>query len=95
VELGIRLALGAERADIVRLVLRQGLMLAITGIATGLVTALLLTRLMSSLLYKVATRDLQTFLLMPLVFLGIALLASYLPARRALQVSPVEALRGN
>lgn len=95
VELGIRLALGAERADIVRLVLRQGLMLAITGVVIGLFTALLLTKLMSSLLYKTGTRDLETFVLMPLVFLGIALLASYLPARRATQVNPVEALRGN
>ena len=95
VELGIRLALGAERANLVRLVLHQGLMLAAAGIAIGLVSGLMLARLMSSLLYKVSTRDLVTFALAPLLFLGIASLASYLPARRATKVDPVEVLRGN
>jgi putative ABC transport system permease protein len=92
-EFGIRLALGAEQADVLRLVVRHGLMLAIAGIAIGLVAALLLTRLMASMLYRVGTLDLTTFLLTPLVFLGIALLASYVPARRATKVQPVEALK--
>lgn len=92
-EFGIRLALGAEHRTILRLVVRQGLLLAISGIALGLVAALLLTRLMSTMLYKVGTLDLLTFLLAPLVFLGIALLASYLPARRATKVNPLEALK--
>jgi putative ABC transport system permease protein len=92
-EFGIRLALGAERADILRLVVRQGLILAITGIAIGLVAALFFTSLMSSLLYKVAARDPATFILTPLLFVGVALLASYLPARRATKVNPMEALR--
>jgi len=92
-ELGIRLALGAEQRDILRMVLRQGLILAAAGIVTGLVACLFLTRLMSSLLYKTGTHDLITFALTPLLFLVIAFLASYLPARRATKVSPIEALR--
>ena len=92
-EFGIRLALGAERMDILRMVVRQGLLLATAGIAVGLVVALLLTRLMSSMLYRVGTHDLTTFVLTPLVFLCIALLASYLPAERATKVDPIEALK--
>jgi putative ABC transport system permease protein len=95
VELGIRLALGAERKDIVRLVLRQGLVLVGAGIVIGLVAAMVMSKLMSSLVYNVGVHDVRTFVFMPLVFLGIALLASYLPARRAMAVDPVEALRGN
>jgi putative ABC transport system permease protein len=94
-ELGIRLALGAERANILLLVVRQGVILAAAGIAIGLISALLLTRLMSSMLYKVGTHDLTTFALAPLAFLGISLLASYLPARRATKVDPAEVLRGS
>ena len=94
-ELGIRLALGAQRADVLRIVVRQGFTLAIAGIAIGLVAALLLTRLMSSMLYKVGPLDLTTFAVAPLVFLSIALLASYLPARGATRVDPIEALRGS
>jgi putative ABC transport system permease protein len=92
-ELGIRLALGAGQSDILRLIVGQGLMLAALGIALGLAAALALTRVMSSLLYKVGAYDLPTFALAPLMFLAIALAASYLPARRATQVPPTEALR--
>jgi putative ABC transport system permease protein len=94
-ELGIRLALGAQRADILRIVVRQGLLLAIAGVALGLIAALLLTRLMSSMLYEISAHDLTTFAVAPLLFLAIALLASFLPARGATKVDPVEALRGN
>jgi putative ABC transport system permease protein len=92
-EFGIRMALGAERSDVLRLVLRQGLSLALIGIAGGLAAALLLTKLAGSLLYKVGARDPATFVLAPIVFLAIALLACYLPARRATKVDPIQALR--
>lgn len=94
-ELGIRMALGAERSRIVGMVLREGLTLAVGGIAIGLLAALLLTKLLGSLLYKTGSRDLETFVLVPLLFLAIALVASYLPARRATKVNPVETLRSN
>ena len=94
VELGIRMALGAERARILRVVLWQGLALTIVGIVIGFLAALVLSKLMSGLVYSVGVRDFWTFVLAPLVFLGIGLLASYLPARRATKVDPVEALRG-
>jgi putative ABC transport system permease protein len=96
-ELGIRLALGAEKSDIFRLVVGQGLTLTLIGISIGLVTALILSWAMSGLLsehlYNVSARDLATFSLAPLAFLAIAVLASYLPARRATKVDPTEALR--
>jgi putative ABC transport system permease protein len=92
-EFGIRLALGAEHADILRMVVRQGLSLAAMGIAIGLLASVLLTRLMSSMLYQVRTRDLATFVFTPALFLCVALFASYVPARRATKVNPVEALK--
>jgi putative ABC transport system permease protein len=94
-ELGIRMALGAKRVDILLLIVRRGFILAAAGIAIGLIAALLLSGLISSLLYKVGARDLTTFALTPIVFLCIALLASYLPARRATMIDPGEALRGS
>jgi hypothetical protein len=92
-ELGIRLALGAEKSDILQLVVRQGVTLAVIGTVIGLAVAVPLTRFISSLLYKVGVWDFATFALSPLLFLLIALFASYLPARRATQVDPTEALR--
>ena len=96
-ELGIRLALGAEKADIVRMVVGYGLKLAVIGIAIGLAVSLALSWTMAStlagLLYKISARDLTTFVLAPVAFLVIALLASYLPARRATEVDPNEVLR--
>jgi putative ABC transport system permease protein len=93
-ELGIRMALGAERGDILRLVVRQGLILAAMGVALGTVGALAATQMMRSMLFNIGPRDVLTFVVAPIAFLGIALLASYLPARRATKVDPMEALRG-
>ncbi len=92
-ELGIRVALGASRREIVSLVLRQGLRLAAIGMAAGLVAALALTRFMAALLYGVGAADPATLAAVALLLGGIALLACYIPARRATAVDPVVALR--
>ena len=92
-ELGIRAALGASRREIVGLVLRQGMLLAAIGIAGGLVAALALTRFMAGLLYGVRPADPATLAAVALLLAGIALLACYIPARRATAVDPVVALR--
>jgi len=92
-ELGIRLALGADRSDILRLVVGDGLKLTLAGIVVGVIVAAFVTPRLSSQLYNVGTRDLTTFVFVPLVFLLVALVASYLPARRATRVHPTEALR--
>jgi ABC-type antimicrobial peptide transport system permease subunit len=92
-ETGIRLALGAGRADIVRLVLRQGLVLALSGTAVGLAASLGLTRLLKSQLYRVSVTDPAVFAGCALLFAAVAALASYLPARRAMRVDPMVALR--
>ena len=92
-ELGIRMALGAAREDVVRMVVMQGMRLALVGGACGMIAALLLTRLMSNLLYGVQSTDPVTFATGALVVCGVALLASYIPARRATRVDPVAALR--
>jgi len=92
-EIGIRLALGAAPSAVLSLVLRQGLALTLLGIAAGLVGALVLTRLVSSLLFGVRPADPLTFFTVPLLLVGVAMLASYLPARRATKVDPLVALR--
>jgi predicted permease len=92
-EMGIRIALGADRNDILRLVLRQGLTMAGAGIAVGLLFSFVLTRLLATLLYRVSATDPFTFIAGPLLFAAVALAASYLPARRATRVDPVLALR--
>jgi predicted permease len=92
-EMGIRRALGARPADIVRLVLRQGLGLTLAGIAAGLAGAFLIGRALESLLFHVSPTDPVIYAGMALLFLAVALIASYLPARRALRVDPVVAIR--
>ena len=92
-EMGIRIALGAGASEILGLVLRQGLTLAALGIAIGLAAALALARLITTLLYHVSPTDPVIYLSAPFIFAAVALLASYLPARRATKVDPVVALR--
>jgi putative ABC transport system permease protein len=92
-EIGIRMALGAERGDIIKLVLRQGVALATTGVGVGLAGAYLVTRLMESLLYGVSATDLSTFGGVAFLLVLVAIIASYIPARRATKVDPIIALR--
>lgn len=92
-EFGVRMAVGAERRDILRLVVRHGFTLALAGIGVGLAAAFALTHLLASMLYRTGGHDPLTFMAAPLIFLAIAVIASYIPARRATRVSPIEALR--
>lgn len=92
-EIGIRMALGAQRGDILKMVVGQGMLLAVIGVVTGLVAAFLLTRVMESLLFGVGARDLATFIGIPLVLAAVAFLSSYIPAKRATRVDPMAALR--
>ena len=92
-EIGIRMALGAQREDVLKLVVSQGLRLTLIGVVTGILGALGVTRFLSSLLYSVKPSDPLTFVVVSLGLVGVALLASYVPARRATKVDPLVALR--
>jgi putative ABC transport system permease protein len=92
-EIGIRMALGAERADVLSAVLKQGIKLVLAGIAIGIAGALALTRMMTSLLHDVSPTDPLTFACISGLLVSVALLASYIPARRAAKVDPMVALR--
>lgn len=92
-EIGIRMALGARMSDVLKLVLRNGMSLALIGAAIGLASAFAVTRVMSNLLFGVAPTDLVTFTAVALVLIAVAFLACYIPARRATRVDPLVALR--
>lgn len=92
-EIGVRVALGAQPGDVIRLVVRSGAMLALAGIAIGLVGAFGVTRVIQSLLVDVSSRDALSFIGVTLFLGAVALLASYVPARRATRVDPLTALR--
>jgi len=89
----VRMALGARREDILGMVLRSGSAMALAGIGIGLLLAFALARLITSLLFQTSASDPPTFSLVPLLLIGVALLACYLPARRATRVDPMVALR--
>ena len=92
-ELGIRLALGAQRGHILSLVVGQSLLLSIAGVGAGICAALALSRFLKNLLFQVSTTDPAIFMGVPCLFVLVALLASYIPARRAARVDPIVALR--
>ena len=92
-EIGIRMALGASAMDVLNLIIRNGMLLVILGVALGLAGAFALTRLMATLLFGVTPTDALTIGVVSLVLIGVALLACFIPARRATRVNPLVALR--
>jgi putative ABC transport system permease protein len=92
-EIGIRVAIGAQRRDVFRMVMGQGMLLAVIGVAFGLVGAFALTRLMTTMLFGVEPNDPATFVTIALLLIGVALVACYIPGRRATKVDPLVALR--
>jgi len=92
-EIGVRVALGAQTSDVLRLIVAHGATLTVIGIALGLGAAYGLSRFLAAILFEVSTHDVRVFIGAPIILFGIALLATWLPARRAARVDPVEALR--
>jgi putative ABC transport system permease protein len=92
-EIGIRIALGAQKRDILKLIVRQGMILSVIGVAVGVGASLALTRFLSSLLFGVSSTDPLTFTSVVLLLIGVALMACFIPARRATKVDPMVALR--
>ena len=92
-EIGIRVALGASTSDVLRMILGEGMRITLVGVAIGVAAALALTRLIAKVIYGVSAYDPLTFLGVAILLIGVALLACYLPARRAMRVDPIIALR--
>jgi ABC-type antimicrobial peptide transport system permease subunit len=92
-EVGIRMALGAQTTDVLKLIVRDGLKLVVIGVLVGLVGAFMLSRLLTTLLFGVTPTDALTYATVALVLIGVALAACYIPARRAAKVDPLVALR--
>src|SRR5262249_23544967 len=92
-EIGVRMALGARRGDVARIVLGQGLRVVLAGVAVGLLGAFAATRLMATLLFGVTPTDAVTFAVVPALIVAVAMMACYVPVRRATQIDPLKALR--
>jgi len=92
-EIGIRMAIGAQAGDVLWMVVRRGMSLTLIGVTLGLAAALALTRVMKNLLFNVSATDTATFALISLLSVAVALIASYIPARRAAKVDPLLAIR--
>jgi putative ABC transport system permease protein len=92
-EIGVRLALGAQASNVLRMVVWRGMSLALIGVALGLVAAFALMRVLKNLLFEVSPTDSATFALIAFLLVGVALIASYIPAQRATKVDPLQSLR--